>query len=83
MISQMERRRRCMRIVANDTIDLLSDCECVAVAVAAVPGHLIQETCVTSFGGQPQPETERPQTSPEVGVLQQRCESPRPEQRRT
>lgn len=64
MIKQIERRRGCMRIVANDTIDLLSDCECVAVAVAAVPGHLIQETCITILDGQPQLETEPAQTSP-------------------
>ena len=52
MIKHIEHRRGCMRVTASDTIDLLSDCECVAVAVAVVPGHLILETCVTILDGQ-------------------------------
>ncbi len=47
MIKLIEHRRGCMRVTASDTINLLSDCECVAVAAAVAPGHLILETCVT------------------------------------
>jgi hypothetical protein len=63
MIKQIEHRRGCMRVTASDTINLLSDCECVAVAVAVAPGHLILETCVTILDGQTQPEAEFPPPS--------------------